>query len=77
MPEMDRAAKERDKYGVALVFSTKYDPPPLMGLQSQALEKQYFGLHHDLRPEQIALKLHGAVEWQRDEHGMWAAVISF
>ncbi len=76
-PEIDRAAKEPEKYGIAMAFSTKYDPPPLLGPRSQSLDEEYFGLHHDLPPEQIAEKLHGAVVWERRDHGMWAAVIAF
>jgi hypothetical protein len=74
------AADEPDKYSAALVFSTKYDPPqPLLNLgpASQALDEQYFGLHHDLPPEAIALQLHGTLVWERKDHGMWVALIRF
>ncbi|HZB88174.1 MAG TPA: glycosyltransferase [Terracidiphilus sp.] len=74
---LDRAAAEPEKYGVALVFSTKYDPPPLIAWGSQSLDEKYFGLHHDLPPEEIAKKLHGTVVWEREDRGMWAAVIGF
>lgn len=78
-PSLARAASEPEKYGAALVFSTKYDPPPLvsLGSESQTLDEEYFGLHHDLPPARIAEKLHGTVEWQRNEHGMWVALIGF
>ena len=59
------AAQEPEKYSAALVFSTKYDPPsPLLslGAKSEALDEQFFGLHHDLRPETIARVL-GAEHW--------------
>ncbi len=75
---MDAAAQAEGKYGVALVFSTKYDPPPLIRLGgSQSLDEEYFGLHHDLPPEKIAARLSGTIVWQRADHGMWAAVIGF
>ncbi len=75
--QIDHAAQEANQYTAALVFSTKYDPPPLLRLGSQQLEERYFGLHHDLPPEQIAQRLNGKLVWRRDEHGMWVALIRF
>jgi len=74
------AADEPEKYSAALVFSTKYDPQsPLftMGSKSRALDEQYFGLHHDLPPEVIALRLGGTLVWKAADHGMWIALIRF
>ena len=74
------AADEPEKYSAALVFSTKYDPPsPLLslGAKSEALDEQFFGLHHDLRPETIARVLGGTLVWKRDDDGMWIALIRF
>jgi hypothetical protein len=62
------------------VFSTKYDPPSLpvsLGPRSEAMDERYFGLHHDLPPEAIALRLHGMLVWQREDRGMWIALIRF
>jgi 4-amino-4-deoxy-L-arabinose transferase-like glycosyltransferase len=78
--QMDRAAGEPEKYSAALVFSTKYDPPSLplsLGPKSEAMDERYFGLHHDLPPEAIALRLHGTLVWQREDHGLWIALIRF
>jgi len=78
--QMDRAASEPEKYSAALVFSTKYDPPSLqlsLGPKSEAMDERYFGLHHDLPPEAIALRLHGTLVWQREDHGLWIALIRF
>jgi len=78
--QIDRAAAEPEKYSAALVFSTKYDPPSLplsMGPKSEALDEQYFGLHHDLPPEAIALRLHGTLVWQKENHAMWVALLRF
>jgi len=78
--QIDRAAAEPGKYGAALVFSTKYDPPSLplsMGPRSEAVDVRYFGLHHDLPPEAIAQRLHGTLVWQREDHGFWVALIQF
>ena len=74
------AAEEPGKYSAALVFSTKYDPPrPLLslGAASEALDERYFGLHHDLPPEAIALQLGGTLVWKQKDHGMWIALIRF
>ena len=78
--QIDRAAAEPEKYSAALVFSTKYDPPSLplsLGPKSEAIDERYFGLHHDLPPEAIALRLHGTLIWEKDDHGMWIALIRF
>ena len=39
--------------------------------------KSYFGLHHDLPPEAIALRLGGTLVWKREDEGMWMALIRF
>jgi hypothetical protein len=79
--QIDRAAAEPEKYSTALVFSTKYDPPSLrlsLGPKSEAMDQRYFGLHHDLMPEAIAVRLGGALVWERDDqHGQWIALIRF
>jgi hypothetical protein len=77
-PQIDRAAQEEADYSAAMVFSTKYDPPPLLPwLGEEALDERYFGLHHDLLPEHIASQLDGSLEWRRDDMGMWIALIRF
>jgi 4-amino-4-deoxy-L-arabinose transferase-like glycosyltransferase len=88
--QIARAAQEPDRYSAALVFSTKYDPPslsvsigrwsfgpPHFGPWNEATDERYFGLHHDLPPEEIALELHGDLVWKRQEHGQWIALIRF
>jgi 4-amino-4-deoxy-L-arabinose transferase-like glycosyltransferase len=78
--QIARAAAEPERYSTALVFSTKYEPQsPLftLGAKSQALDERYFGLHHDLPPEAIALQLHGALVWQKEDQGQWVALIRF
>ena len=79
-PQIDKAAEDPAGYSAALVFSTKYDPPSLslsLGPRSEAFDERYFGLHHDLPPEAIAQRLHGALVWKREDHGMWIALIRF
>ncbi|MGA3161749.1 MAG: glycosyltransferase family 39 protein [Terracidiphilus sp.] len=75
-----RAAEEPEKYSAALVFSTKYDPHSsffTLGARSRAADERYFGLHHDLPPEEIARTLHGDLVWQQQDHGQWIALIRF
>ena len=78
--QIAQAADEPERYSTALVFSTKYDPPsPLLSLgeKSRELDERYFGLHRDLPPEAIALKLGGTLVWESRDHGMWIALIRF
>ena len=78
--QIEIAAQEPEKYSAALVFSTKYDPPASLfslGAKSEALDEQYFGLHHDMPPELIAAELHGTMVWKREDGGMWIALIRF
>jgi hypothetical protein len=77
-PQIDRAAQEAADFTAALVFSTKYDPPPLVSwLSEENLDERYFGLHHDLPPDRIASELVGSLEWRRNDMGMWVALIGF
>ena len=74
------AAEEPEKYSAALVFSTKFDPHSsifTLGTRSRAADELYFGLHHDLAPEEIARELHGDLVWQQQDHGQWIALIRF
>ena len=78
--QINKAAAEPWKYSTALVFSTKDDPPSLLrslGLDNEAMEERFFGLHHDLRPEAIAHELGGTLEWKGEDQGMWVALIRF
>jgi hypothetical protein len=79
-PQIQKAAAEPEQYSAALVFSTKYDPPPftrMFGLANDSMEERFFGLHHDLPPEQIAHELGGTLVWKHEDHGMWVALIRF
>jgi 4-amino-4-deoxy-L-arabinose transferase-like glycosyltransferase len=78
--EIERAAQEPGKYSAALVFSTKYDPHSSffsLGERSRAADERYFGLHHDLTPEELARQLHGDLVWQQYDHGQWIALLRF
>lgn len=77
--QIDVAAQEPQKYSVAIVFSTKYDPQGIftLGSREEALNERYFGLHHDLPPEAIAQRLGGTMVWKEENQGMWIALIRF
>jgi 4-amino-4-deoxy-L-arabinose transferase-like glycosyltransferase len=78
--QIARAAQDPEKFSAALVFSTKADPSSAfftLGQASKAMDERYFGLHHDLKPEEIALELHGALIWKQEDHGQWIALIRF
>lgn len=77
--EIDAAVRARNQYDVAFVFSTKYQPPhnPFNDWAAwQRIKEQYFGYHRDLSPEQIAQLLSGSVVFQKEENGLWVAVIA-
>jgi hypothetical protein len=76
--QIDRAANDPAAYSSALVFSTKEEPPALpFHLSTPSMEEQYFGLHHDLSPAEIASKLNGEIAWQHRDGLAWAAVLRF
>ena len=77
--QMEAAAARPEDYSAALVFSTKFDPAhPLFSVGvDERLNEQYFGMHHDLAPEEIALLLHGTLLWKESNQGMWIALIRF
>jgi 4-amino-4-deoxy-L-arabinose transferase-like glycosyltransferase len=78
--QIARAAQEPEQYSAALVFSTKYEtssPLFTLGPASKAMDERYFGLHHDLAPEEIARQLGGTLVWKQQEQGQWIALIRF
>jgi len=57
LTEVQKAAQLTEPYSVALIFSTKYDPPHLLlslGQRNQALDTRFFDFHRDLPPAAIA-----------------------
>ena len=74
--QIDRAADDPGRYSAALVFSTKYDPPTIFTL-GRKLDERYFGMHRDLPPEAIALRLGGTLVWKGADDGMWMGLIRF
>ena len=78
--EMQQAALDPGAYDTALLFSTKWEPPPgkaNLGRHGESNDERYFDFHHDLRPAEAARLLHGDVVWQGSRGGEWAAVLHF
>ena len=80
-PQINVAASARDRFDVALVFSTKYQPPhALFGIENweawQRIKEEFFGYHRDLPPEDIAQRLGGTIVFRKERNGQWIAVIA-
>jgi hypothetical protein len=76
--QVDAAAAVRGHFDVALVFSTKYQPPhPLFENWNwwQQIKEKFFGYHRDLPPEEIAQRLGGSIVFSKELNGQWVAVI--
>ena len=72
------AAAQSASYDLALVFSTKYEPPQrLRWALWERLTERYFDYHRDLPPQAIAGILHGQVVMLASRNGQWVALISF
>ncbi|HEV2022959.1 MAG TPA: glycosyltransferase family 39 protein [Terriglobales bacterium] len=72
------AARDSSRYDVALLFSTKYQPPQnLFDLVPfwEQVQERYFDYHRDLSAEDAARMLGGRVVWREQRQGEWVAVI--
>ena len=81
LSQIDLAARARNRFDVALVFSTKYQPPhALFGIENwdawQRIKEKFFGYHRDLLPEDIAQRLGGTIGYHKEMNGQWIAVIA-
>jgi hypothetical protein len=77
--QIDVAARARDHFDLALVFSTKYQPPhPLFANWDawQRIKEKFFGYHRDLLPEDIAQRIGGTILYRKARNGQWVAVIA-
>src|SRR6266403_680988 len=77
--QIDVAARARDRFDVALVFSTKYQPPHALFENWDAwqrIKEKFFGYHRDLLPEDIAQRLGGTIVYHKEMGGQWIAVIA-
>jgi len=76
--EVLSAAEIRSKFDVALVFSTKYEPPhPLLDRWKEwtDIKARFFGFHRDLPPAAAAQILGGHIVFSEKKKGLWVAVI--
>jgi hypothetical protein len=76
--EIMSAADMRSRFDVALVFSTKYEPPrPLLDRWSawEHLKTRFFGFHRDVPPAAAAQLLGGEIVFTERREGQWIAVI--
>jgi hypothetical protein len=72
-------AKQSNDYDVALLFSTKYEPPRRL-IHWDFWEKantRFFDYHTDVAPEVAAEILGGMVVMQEKRNGQWIAVVEF
>jgi hypothetical protein len=78
LEEVLSAADFRSHYDVALVFSTKYEPPHALADRWQRwaeLKRRFFGFHRDLPPAAAAQILGGQVVFEEERKGQWVGVI--
>ena len=78
LPHMMAAADSRAQFDVALLFSTKYEPPRRLFGDWPAWERikaRFFGYHRDLPPEVAAHLLGGTIVFERRLGGQWVAVV--
>ena len=78
VPEMMLAAGARNDFQVALVFSTKYEPTPLLpGLRPEwdRLKSRFFDYHRDVDPAAAAAMLGGRLVFEQRRQGLFVSVI--
>jgi hypothetical protein len=78
LDEVLSAADFRRNFDIALVFSTKYDPPhPLLQhwKKWEDLKGRFFGFHRDLPPAAAAQILGGNIVFTEERKGQWIGVI--
>jgi hypothetical protein len=79
LPQIEKAAADPGAYDTALLFSTKWAPPPnaiTLHTPNQN-DAKYFDFHLDVGPRQAAAILHGEIVWQASRGGEWAAILRF
>jgi hypothetical protein len=73
------AADLRADFDVALVFSTKYDPPHSL-LENwpawKRIKMEYFGYHRDLLPAAVTRLLGGHLVYSENRNRQWVGVIA-
>jgi hypothetical protein len=72
------ASEMRSNFDVALVFSTKYEPPHSWferWHQWQLWKEQFFGYHRDVPPAAAAQIVGGQLVYNDNRNGQWVGVI--
>jgi 4-amino-4-deoxy-L-arabinose transferase-like glycosyltransferase len=80
MEQIEKAAQDPGAYDTALLFSTKWAPPPGhvdIARMNQPADARYFDFHEDVRPSEAAAILHGELVWQAHIGGEWVAILRF
>jgi hypothetical protein len=82
LEQVQSAEDFRSRFDTALVFSTKYEPPPTLLEQWvsrwqkwQEIKTQFFGYHRDLPPAASAQILGGKIVFAAERKAQWIAVI--
>ncbi len=78
LAHMMAAADSRAQFDVALLFSTKYEPPRRLLGEWPAWDRikaRFFGYHRDLPPEVAARLLGGEIVFAKRLGGQWVAVV--
>ncbi|HEV2114664.1 MAG TPA: glycosyltransferase [Terriglobales bacterium] len=78
LPLMMAAADSKTQFDVALLFSTKYEPPRRLLGEWPAWERiktRFFGYHRDVPPEVGAQLLGGRIVFLKRLRGQWVAVV--
>jgi hypothetical protein len=78
LDELLSAAEFRQNFEVALVFSTKYEPPhPLLDRWKTwtNLKRRFFGYHRDVPAAAAAQILGGRIVFSQERKGQWVTVI--
>jgi hypothetical protein len=72
------ASDQRSRFDVALIFSTKYQPPRTLFQRWHSWQRwktRYFDFHVDLPPLAAASVLGGTVAYTERRDGQWVAII--
>ncbi|HLK35068.1 MAG TPA: hypothetical protein VKT29_18365, partial [Terriglobales bacterium] len=78
LPHVMAAADSRTQFDVALLFSTKYEPPRRLFGDWPAWDRiktRFFGYHRDLPPDVAAHLLGGEIVFEKRLGGQWVAVV--
>jgi 4-amino-4-deoxy-L-arabinose transferase-like glycosyltransferase len=78
--QIQKAAATPGNYDTALLFSTKWSPPPGhldIARHNVPADARYFDFHEDLSPAEAASLLHGELIWQEHVRGEWVAILRF